>query len=183
MQDFKELAPDEETFRRVWKRVMPDESASPIVVHRPGQGQRPGTAKAPPPNRKPKPEEPVEDEEQLRQMLAELDGALGRVQAIVRRQPGAWPIRDSLHKSAGQARSAWFLLTGRRWGNMVRESGGNPPLGRLLREQYIWELDFSKRCRDMGERFQGEDLRELMPRLEMASRRRREMIRNLLTRM
>ena len=117
-----------------------------------------------------------------RQMLEELDTALSRAQAIVRRQPGAWPILDSLKKSAGQVRSVWFLITGRRWGNRMREVGSNIPLERLLRDQYIWELDFSRRCRDGEKQFREEDIRELMPRLELASRRRREMIRNLLMR-
>ena len=183
MQDFQELTADEETFRRVWKRVMPDESASPIVVHRPGQGHKPPAPPQSRPPQKPKPEEPARDEAMLRKLLEGLDGALSRAQAIVRRQPGAWPLLDSVRKSAGETRSAWYLLTGQRWGNRVRESGGNIALSRLLREQYIWEVDFSRQCRDGAQQFREEDLRELMPRLETASRRRRDMIRNLLTRM
>ena len=33
MREYQELTPDAEMFARVWKRVMPDESLSRIVVH------------------------------------------------------------------------------------------------------------------------------------------------------
>ena len=119
------------------------------------------------------------DEELLRRMLETLDEGLAVVGIIVRRQPGAWPLLDSLRRSASQARSAWFLMTGRRWESGNRPIRGNTPLGNLLREQYIRELQFSQLCREGG-RSRGEELREISPELERASGRRRGMIRNLL---
>ena len=179
MQDFQELMPDEETFRRVWQRVMPDESASPIAVHRLGEQSRPPMPPRPAPQR---PVRPGGDEDLLRQMLEETDRGLSAVGTIIRRQPGARGLWESLNSSAAQLRSAWFLLTGNRWMPGRPEPGRNMPVGQVLREQYLRELELSRLYR-MGEKeFRGEDLRELMPELEQASRRRRGMIRTLLAR-
>jgi len=175
MQEFQELVPDEETFRRVWQRVMGDREDSPIAVHRPDRGPRPPERPRPP--QRP---EPVKDEGLLRQILEEMDGAMGRVMTIARRQPGAGALADSVRRSLSRARSAWFLLTGRRWES--RPAGTLPmrPVGELLREQYLWELNFSRLCRDAAQRDRSEELRELGEELEQESRRRRRMIRNLL---
>lgn len=171
MQDFQELAPDEETFRRVWKRVMPDESASPIVVHTPGQA----AVSEPPPRME------AQDETILREMLVLLEMGLSASELVVRRQPGAWPLKESLQRSAGQAKSVWFLMTGQQWKNRGRQRTENLPQGHLLREQYIRELQFSKLCRENASRAEEEGLREIVPALEAASGRRRKMIRNLLS--
>lgn len=181
MQELQELMPDEETFRRVWRRVMPDEKNSPIVVHPPGPKQRPQTQNQPR-QRTEAPEQPEEDQELLRRMLEMLDDGVGSAAVIVHRQPGAWPLQDSLRKSAVQARSAWFLMTGRRWEGRPRPADRNMRQGWLLREQYIREVEFSRLCRDGAQHSRGEAVREISPGLEAASRRRREMIRNLLTR-
>lgn len=187
MQDYQELTPDAETFRRVWQRVMPDAEHSPIVVHSPGKEQgKQRAASVPPrpqpqPQPQPKPEEPAGDESGLRKLLQELDEGLGTVAAIVRRQPGAWPLRDSIRKSAAQVRAAWFLLTGRRW-NRPQGMGQGGELGALLRRQYVWEIRFSQLCRELEQTLQAGDLREILPELEGESRRRRSMIRSLLGR-
>lgn len=178
MQDFQELMPDAETFRRVWQRVMPDESASPLVVHRPGEQPN-----GPPPRPMPQPpERPGGDEALLRQMLEEMDRGLLEVGVVVRRQPGARGLWESLNRSVSQLRSAWFLLTGRRWLPRGREPGRNVPTGLLLREQYLRELELSRLYRAGEKEFRAEDLREMMPEQEQESRRRRGMIRTLLAR-
>ena len=173
MQDFQELMPDEETFRRVWQRVMPDESISPIAVGRPGEA--PST-----PAPQPVPTRPGGDEGLLRQMLEELDEALANAGVLVRRQPGARGLWESLNGSASQLRAAWFLLTGRRWMTRPRGNGWNLSTGQLLREAYLRELEQSRLYRTGEQVFQGEDLRELMPELEQAARQRRGMIRRML---
>lgn len=180
MQEFQELTPDEETFRRVWARVMPDEASSPIAVRPPAGGERPPVQPRPPRPERP-PEPPMEGERLLRQMLEMLDEGIAAAGAIMRRQPWAWPLLDSLRTSAAQARPAWFLMTGRRWEGRFRPLSGNVPLERLLREQYIREVEFSRLCRE-GENSRSEELREISPALEDASRARRRMIRNLLAR-
>ena len=179
MEDFQELMPDEEMFRRVWKRVMPDESISPIALRRPGDHSDRPEPPRPGPQR---PNRPGGDEGLLRQMLEETDRSLFALDSAVRRQPGTRGLWESLNGSAMQLRSAWFLLTGRRWRPGARDSGRIMPVGQLLREQYLRELELSRLYR-MGEReFRGEDLKELMPELDLASRQRRGMIRRLLAR-
>ena len=179
MEDFQELMPDEEMFRRVWRRVMPDESISPVVLRRPGEPPNRPVPPRPDPQR---PERPAGDEGLLRQMLEETDRGLFALSGALRRQPGVRGVWESLNDSAAQLRSAWFLLTGRRWRPDARDSGRIMPVGQLLREQYLRELELSRLYR-MGEReFRGEDLKELMPELDLASRQRRGMIRRLLAR-
>ncbi len=182
MQDIQELAPDEETFRRVWQRVMPDESISPIVVHRPGPGQPSQRPTQRPPQRPPenRPDGPERDERLIRQMLEELENAMARMGAVVRRQPRARPIWESLNRSAARLRTLWYLITGDRWVVRPRRETFSAPVDRLLREQYLWEISFSRLCREGMEKQREEETRELMPELEQASRRRRGMIRNLL---
>ena len=173
MQDFQELMPDEETFRRVWQRVMPDESISPIAVRRPGEPPA-----APPPQSAPT--RPGGDEGLLRQMLEELDEGVANAGVLVRRQLGARGLWESLNNSASQLRGAWFLLTGRRWMPRPRGTGWTLSTGQLLREAYLRELELSRLYRAGEQDFRGEDLRELMPELEQAARQRRGMIRKLL---
>ena len=177
MQDYQELTPDAEVFRRVWQRVMPDDTYSPIAVHQPGEERRPGPAPGGEPPRRP--EKPQNAEQELRVLLRMMDEALGTVAAIVRRQPGAWPLRDSIRRSAAQLRSAWFLHTGRRWAGNTGPSGRDAPLEQLLRRQYMWEIRFTQQCRQTGV----QEIREILPQLEEDSNRRRGMIRRMLVRM
>lgn len=177
MQEFQELMPDEETFRRVWQRVMPDESLSPVVLRRPGEEQN-----RPMPPGPQRPNRPRGDEDLLRQMLEETDRGLFALSGAFRRQPGVRGVWESLNDSAAQLRSAWFLLTGRRWRPGARDPGRIMPVGQLLREQYLRELELFRLYRTGEREFRGEDLRELMPELDLASRQRRGMIRRLLAR-
>ena len=179
MQEFQELMPDEETFRRVWQRVMPDERVSPIVVHGPGQG---GNAPQMPPAPGPQGQNTGGDEGLLRQMLEELDRSLTGVGSLARRYPGTKRLWDSLNRSASRLRSVWFLLTGRRWMGRTGEAVRGVPAGVLLREQYVRELELSRLYRAGRQAFRGEDLKEILPELEQASLLRREMIRELLSR-
>ncbi len=173
MQDFQELMPDEQIFRRVWQRVMPDDTYSSIVVHQPGEDGKPEEKRPAAPETQPEPEQ------ELRELLQMIDEGMSIAAAIVRRQPGAWPLRDSLRQSGAQLRSAWFLHTGRRWEVIGGKLIQNASLEQLLRRQYLWELRFSRKCRDGT----GEEIREIVPELEGGSWRRRSMIRRLLAHM
>lgn len=175
MQDYPNLTPDAETFARVWKRVMPDESLSQIVVHAPEEhGQ--GEVEKPPVNKT----GVIGDEERLRGVLEAMDEGMMLTGEIFRRQPGAWPLRENLRTSAAQLRAAWQLLTGRRWRGAGALPSGRESFQRILREQYLWEIRFSQLCREAGEQMRAEDLREIFPEQEEASRKRRRMVRHLL---
>ena len=174
MQEYEQLVPDAEMFARVWKRVMPDESMSPIVVHPPGATEPPKPLSAEQGSR--------EGRVWLGEILEELDEGNIRAAEILRRDPGAWPLRDSMQKSAAQLRAAWLLLTGTRW----KSRGSRYPTGgsteKLLREQYLWEVRFSDLCRRAGKALQGADPAEIMPEQERESGRRRRMLRHMLGR-
>lgn len=172
MQEYPNLTPDAETFARVWKRVMPDESMSRIVVHPPE-----GKQDEPEPFQTPR---RAGDEELLRQMLEVLDEGVAGVEEIARRQPGAWPLRENLNRSAAQLRAAWLLLTGRRWSRSRAGQGKRVTMPQLLRDQYLWELRFSRLCRETGEIMEREDIREIFPEQEGGSMGRRRMLRHLL---
>ena len=170
MQEYQQLVPDAELFARVWKRVMPDESGSPIVVHQPeGRKQEPPP---PPPVR--------EDRGWLREVLEEMEGCSVGAGEILRRDPGAWPLGESVRKSAAQLKAAWFLLMGERWKSTGRRVPFPGSMEHLLREQYVRELRLSELCRQAGEHLQRGDVAEIMPEQEEASNRRRRMLRHML---
>ena len=176
MQDYQELVPDAELFARVWKRVMPDESMSPIEVHRP-EGHVPkekGPAVPPKPGR--------DDRAWLREVLEEMEAGLARGGDILRRDPGAWPLEENMRKSAAQLRAAWLLLTGERWRGRPAPRPHRGSMEDLLREQYLWELRFSGLCRQAGEGMKRSDAAEIMPEQERESMKRRRMLRHMLAR-
>lgn len=175
MQDYPNLTPDAETFARVWKRVMPDESLSQIVVHSPEEHKQ-REQQSPAANEA----GTMGDEERLRGLMEAMDEGMMLTGEIFRRQPGAWPLRENLRTSAAQLRAAWQLLTGRRWRDAGAMTSGREQFQRILREQYLWEIRFSQLCREAGEQMRAEDLREIFPEQEDASRRRRRMVRHLL---
>ena len=174
MQEYQQLVPDAEMFARVWKRVMPDENGSPIVVHPPERERK----EAKPPQTPPPPVR--EDGAWLREMLTEMDEGSVRVGEILRRDPGAWPLGDSMRKSTAQLKAAWFLLKGERW----RSTGRRQPFGgsmeALIREQYLRELRFSELCRQAEEQLRRGDGAEIVSEQEEASVRRRRMLRHML---
>lgn len=173
MPDYAELRPDAETFARVWKRVMPDERLSQIVLHT--QEEEAGQMQ-----NAPSVLEREGDEVRLRPVLEALDEGMAGVEAILRRQPGAWPLRDEMRKSAAQLRAAWLLAAGRPWRKGSQGQGSRGELARLLREQYQWELRFSQLCREAEAAIRAEDLREIFPEQMQSGKKRRKMLRHLL---
>ena len=176
MQDDQELVPDAELFARVWKRVMPDESMSPIEVHQPGRyiptEKRPAVP----------PKAGQDDRAWLREVLEEMEAGHGRAGAILRRDPGAWPLEENMRKSAAQLRAAWLLLTGERWRSRGDGRSYRGSMENLLREQFLWELRLSAMCRQAGEELKSAEAAEIMPEQEMESRKRRRMLRHMLAR-
>ena len=178
MQEYEQLVPDAEMFARVWKRVMPDEKSSCIVVHQPKEkgGRRPPV----PPKEVPPEPRCREDRAWLREAMEEMEAGIFRAGEILRRDPGAWPLGESMGRSAAQLKAAWLLLTGERWKNSGRGRGGTGGMENRLREQYLWELRFSELCRRAGENLTRGDMAEIMPEQERESGRRRRMLRHML---
>ena len=178
MQEYQELRPDAELFARVWKRVMPDESLSRIEVHtsKVHEGQRnmaaQGTDGAAPCG---------QGERGLLAGVLEEMGAVRRgAEEILRRDPGAWPLSESVKNGAAQLRTAWFLLTGARWVPAARREPLGGKMENLLREQYLSEMRFSGLCRQTAEKLQGSDTAEIMEEQVRESDRRRRMLRHML---
>lgn len=164
MKDIPDLVPDAEVFRRVWARVMPDQTLSPVVAGPPPGGDRP-----------PK---PAAQRDGLEELLETLDVGLGLAGELSRRTAQGRALWESMNKSAARVRSGWFLRTGRRWpGRSVPPSAGIET-GRLFRELYLWEMGFSRLCRKLER--EGEEGEDLAPGLIEASRRRREWMRRMI---
>ena len=180
MLEYQELMPDAELFARVWKRVMPDERLSHIVVHTPEEqtAQRNLTS---PTAESPKPVVP-DERELLAEVLEQMESVRRGVEEILRRDPGAWPLGESVRKSMPQLRAAWLILTGeRRKGKNIRQTATGS-METLLREQYRRELCFSERCRQLEELLGGTDVSEIMAEQRQESGRRRRMLRHMLAR-
>lgn len=173
MEEFQTLMPDRETFLRVWKRVMPDDSESPIAISPPAAGP------ARPPKQPPRPPERPRGLE-WEELLQTMDEGMAGAHEIVRRLPGARPMLENLWGSARQVRSAYFLQTGRRWREQVPQGMGREPIRVMLRRQYVWEIRWADLCRRAAKEMETEDVREIFPELERQSKARRGMIRNLL---
>lgn len=170
MEEFQTLMPDRETFLRVWKRVMPDDSVSPIAI-----------APPPPPEVR-RAENPVRGNKApgWEQLLSVMDEGLAGGMELARRWPGTGPVLDSLRSSARQIRGAYFLQSGRHWPGSGRTERVREPIPTLLRQQYIWEIRWSDLCRQAEEGMERKDEREVLGELEEQSAKRRRMLRNLL---
>ena len=162
MKDIPDLVPDPEVFRRVWQRVMPDPTISPVV---------PAPLPAPP-----KPPAPPPEEDAAQRVLRALDEGLLLAGELARREPGGRALVDSLRKSAAPVRAEYFFRTGKRWSPRPAAPPKGMTTAGLLRELYRWELDFSRLCR----RLEGEAWEELAPALAEASKRRRAWMRSMV---
>lgn len=166
---------DPEVFRRVWARVMPDQSRSPIAVDSPVPSASrapasPSPARSPTPPAKPKQqpsapppqEEPGQPLKRLMDLSREgivFSGAL--VQRTGNRgRPLSALVRDH-QRALRQLRAAYFLVTGRNY----QPAGAPPPrnisLPMALREQFLWEQRWAAACLEAAERMSDSTLREL----------------------
>ena len=169
--------PDQETFERVWKRVMPDQSLSPVTVGAAGAAPAPQQAAAPP------------GDGDLRLSLLERGRAgAARAQALLRRAGGrSRPLSElsADHQRALRQLSAlYFLLTGE---NCPAGEAPSPrellPLPQALREQYLWEREWSGACLQ-GSRAAGDPaLRELLEELAQDGALHGRAIRGVLERL
>ena len=177
MREYQELTPDAEMFARVWKRVMPDESLSRIVVHtQEGKTQselQPTVAEV---MRSGIPKE----RELLREVLEEMEAVRRGAGEILRRDPGAWPLLVSVRESTIQFRAAWLLLTGehKRSGKVLLPVAGS--MESLLRAQYAKELRLSELCRELEDVLKGTEMEEIPAEQRRESGRRRRMLRHLM---
>lgn len=177
MREYQELTPDAEMFARVWKRVMPDESLSRIVVHtQEGKTQselQPTVAEV---MRSGIPKE----RELLREVLEEMEAVRRGAGEILRRDPGAWPLVVSVRESTIQFRAAWLLLTGehKRSGNVLLPVAGS--MESLLRAQYAKELRLSELCRELEEMLKRTEVEEVPAEQRRESGRRRRMLRHMM---
>ncbi|MGE4275953.1 MAG: hypothetical protein AB7E30_02105 [Lawsonibacter sp.] len=171
---------DPETFRRVWERVMPDQTNSPIVIKTPksapaplandlGAGLPAGQniqlePAAPKPNQETVPGAAT-GEQELQRLIDLAEEGAAAAQTLARRAGGSAGPLSSLaadHRRAmRQLSAAYFLETGRRYqakrGAPIRSRG----LILALREQYLWEQQWAQTCLQAAQRAEEPTIRDL----------------------
>lgn len=193
-------AVDPDTFQRVWNRVMPDQSLSPIEVDTYEPGPMP-PAEPPTPQPEPEPEpEPLPPTEPelpvpppaaplLPQLMDQLYAAWQRSQCLTRQTSGS--VSRTFANSAEEQRrglkrlsAAYFLQSGQWYtprGNSARQTQPRPAgLPNVLRERYLWERQWEQACRAAAQGFSDEALRSLMTCLAQEAAGRAAQIRTLL---
>lgn len=135
---------DPEIFRRVWDRVMPDQTNSPIALDTPSQPAVPVLSPAPEPL--PEPEVPLTClgessrpyTQAIRDMMDQTRGFLRSLQTLSRRSGGRAArvltgIAADLRREERRLSTAYFLITGERYS--PRQGGAAPsgPLSLALR--------------------------------------------------
>jgi len=136
---------DPEVFRRVWKRVMPDQKDCPIVP-----AQAPPAKTQRPPAAAPDDARPRSEEELLRHMLNHMRQGYLYAQALSRRtnhsSRGLMRLSADRQAALRQLSTAYFLATGRRFHPTASVPTPPPDLSRALREQYLWEQHWAAQC-------------------------------------
>ena len=185
---------DWETFQRVWKRVMPDESKSPIELipppppPKPGpKPQRPPQISQPPQQSRPpqppaKPQMPM-PEQPLEPMFRHLCRGIGIV-APTAGQHGQHSIYSVLLRQRQQAlrrlQTLYFLETGKNYTCQPIREMRHGPMTRFLREQYRWEQEWARMCQRYGEQAQEIDAIQLFGELALQALERQQKIRQIL---
>lgn len=199
---------DRETFERVWRRVMPDQSRSPIAVgpaeERAKPTARPQAQKSVPPPRPPvqkaetaptrtapppRPAEPMprNDQERLQRLmdLAQEGAAAG--QALVQRAGGNARALSALaadHRRAlRQLSAACFLVTGQRYQPKPVRPAQEPAFALALRAQFLWEQRWARACIQTAEELEELSLQELCRELAQDAALHNRTIRRVLERM
>lgn len=137
---------DPEVFQRVWNRVMPDQSRSPIAMDAPSQPAVPALS--------PAPEQPPETAPQvpltclgegsrpytqaIRDMMDQTRGFLRSLQALSRRSGSRaarvlWGIAGDLRREERRLSTAHFLITGERYSPSQTGAAPSGPLPLALR--------------------------------------------------
>lgn len=188
---------DAETFRRVWRRVMPDQDLSPVLPAVPALSpDTPGTPEPPSSSCPPQTSPPAclcPDSEGyapcLEELMEDTKGLSCAYQNAARRCGGRTArLLTSLLPSLGQDQrrlcAACFLITGTRYtpkGNPVSLSGAAPW---QLRSLFLLEQQRAAKLSDYAAGTSDDPcLRELFRELEHAARLRAGRIRALLEQM
>ena len=181
---------DPATFQRVWNRVMPDQSLSPIEMD---------TIEPVPPEQPIQPIQPIQPPDLpeppsvqlLPALMDQLYAAWQRSQCLTRQTSGS--VNRVFANSAEEQRrglkrlsAAYFLQSGQwytpgRTQNNARmgqsRTGGLP---NLLRERYQWERQWEQTCRQAAQAVQDEAVRSLLNCLAQEAAGRAGQIRTLL---
>lgn len=207
----EEMCPcDREVFERVWRRVMPDGSNSPIQMDPPADdrareilqnGQPPQmpeqTGLALPRREEMRPERDVvclgHGSEQYAALLREMiDGETEdqRIYQALARRAGGNGTRMLSTMAADERRhakrlsTAYFLITGERY-QSPNQSGSRPPMDLMngLREQFIQEQRGSSAYQGAAQETADPCLRQLYQELAREEAAHARMIRSLLEQM
>lgn len=185
---------DQETFQRVWRRVMPQQDLSPIQPAVPALSQdRPQAPASPCPTPTDPPACLCERSESyipcLHQLMEDTQGLTCAYQHAARRCGGRTArllssLLPSLDQDQRRLCAAVFLITGSRYtpkGSPVALSGAAPW---QLRSLFLLEQQRAARLSDYAGNVSGDPcLRELLRELEHAARLRAGRIRALLEQM
>ena len=201
---------DPATFQRVWNRVMPDQSLSPIEMDTiepvpPEQPIQPIQPIQPPETIQPiEPVEPAPPEvpdlpdlpeppsvQLLPALMDQLYAAWQRSQCLTRQTSGS--VNRVFANSAEEQRrglkrlsAAYFLQTGqwytpgRTQNNARMGQSRTGGLPNLLRERYQWERQWEQTCRQAAQAVQDEAVRSLLNCLAQEAAGRAGQIRTLL---
>ncbi len=191
-------APDREAFERVWRRVMPDEEASPIGL---GPARSEGAEGAAPDREASVPTLAAQEEAQYAapclgessltytQLLQELmdDAQCGwqtyraltyQARGQVNRQLGALAADQRL--CLRRLGAVYFLLTGRRDRRPDRAPGPLPALPDALRERFSAEQALRAKCLQGAQEVRDFCLASLCQELAVRAQERMEGIRRVL---
>lgn len=201
---------DPDTFQRVWNRVMPDQSLSPIEMDTiepvpPEQPIQPIQPIQPPETIQPiEPVEPAPPEvpdlpdlpeppsvQLLPALMDQLYAAWQRSQCLTRQTSGS--VNRVFANSAEEQRrglkrlsAAYFLQSGqwytpgRTQNNARMGQSRTGGLPNLLRERYQWERQWEQTCRQAAQAVQDEAVRSLLNCLAQEAAGRAGQIRTLL---
>ena len=182
--------PDQETFERVWRRVMPNQELSPVAVDTPDRD--PVQAEEEHTDGDTQSSQPVpQSQEDAALLLALADQVwegISRAQTLTHRMGSRARQLSELsadHQRALRQLSAlYFLLTGQR---VPPRQPIRPrealPLSQALREQYLWEQKWRQTCLLGGRQAHDGELRGLLEELAQDGALHGRAIRGVLERM
>lgn len=178
---------DPETFRRVWQRVMPDQSGSPISLSpAPEMGRLKPPSPAPRPHQtQPRPSRPPEGEEaRLRRLMDLAQSGMAAGLRLARRNGNRTrslaPLSESCRRGLRRLSAAHFLLTGRRYLPRVQPVHSSTPLDMALRERFLWEQQWVRACLQGAEESDDPALKGLYRELAQEGETRQTLIRRVL---
>jgi hypothetical protein len=164
---------DPETFRRVWRRVMPDESRSPLAVD-PPRGKRPNPA----PEGKPQHQE----EKTLQELLDLSAESAAGYQALARRSGSRalGNMAEDCRRWGRKLSAQLFLLTGERAVPATPQPSAQTSVAQALRGQFLRARRWEGRCLLAAKATEDGSLRRFYETLAHEGVRHQELIRDIL---